>query len=174
MSLSTQLLARRPRTRLACRLLLHRVLGQIAIFPPQSMTNPGYCYPTKPLLAQQNQNPRARSPRWEPGMRMIPDPRRQIGDASGGGDGPPIPRACKSGMGPPFRIPGRSDGDGGGDGDDSDPGGTTPIPDPRQIGDGDGVGDRGSRELPRRYHTLKLSGGAGWAEAAYNDRVLSF
>ncbi len=37
---------------------------------------------------------RARNPRWEPGMGMIPDP-RQIGD--GDGDGPPIPG--KSGIG---------------------------------------------------------------------------
>ena len=36
---------------------------------------------------------RARNPRWEPGMGMIPDS-RQIGD--GGGGGPPIPG--KSGM----------------------------------------------------------------------------
>ncbi len=39
---------------------------------------------------------RARNPRWEPGMGMIPDP-RQIGD--GGGDGPPIPGKLESGIG---------------------------------------------------------------------------
>ena len=46
---------------------------------------------------------RARNPRWEPGMGMIPDP-RQIGD--GGGDGPPIPG--KSGMAVGTRMDPRS------------------------------------------------------------------
>ena len=46
------------------------------------------------LPAARRTDSRARSPRWEPGMGMIPDP-RQIG--GGGGSGLPIPG--KSGMG---------------------------------------------------------------------------
>ncbi len=45
---------------------------------------------------------RARNPRWEPGMGMIPDP-RQIGN--GGGDGPPIPGKSRMGMGMDPRSP---------------------------------------------------------------------
>ncbi len=49
---------------------------------------------------------RARNPRWEPGMGMIPDP-PQIGARDGGGarDGPPIPGRSGMGMGMDPRSP---------------------------------------------------------------------
>ncbi len=45
---------------------------------------------------------RARNPRWEPGMGMIPDPRQSGG---GGGGGPPIPGKSGMGMAPPGWTP---------------------------------------------------------------------
>ncbi len=88
---------------------------------------------------------RARNPRWEPGMGMIPDP-RQIGD--GDGSGRPIPG--ESGMGMPVGVDPRSSANRGW--------GWGWTPDPRRIGDGGGdgppiprAGDRGSIPDPRGW-----------------------
>jgi len=50
----------------------------------------------KTTVTYEDADARARNPRWEPGMGMIPDP-RQIGD--GDGDGPPIPGKRDGGRG---------------------------------------------------------------------------
>ena len=78
--------------------------------PPQLPRRVGYPVPGN---AAAGASGRARNPRWEPGMGMIPDP-RQIGDGDGDGDSESTPPPGMDAQARPLGVASRAAELGGG------------------------------------------------------------